>query len=303
MPCTDPERYCPPNQLAPSRVARGFYAVASSTGPTALYSAQAPCPIGSYCAAGLLAPCPPGTFGVARLQGSSAGCPLCPAGTYSASPGAVGAASCLPCPEGSYAEAPGSAFCKLCPHSTRASGSGANSSSACVACSLAGDLTALPGSGSCVSLPTSSIYSSSSVASIHIVVPPASTTRDTTPLLVAACFPIAFIAALPWLHLATVRICCKDRSLCGGTQSRGRERRIRHWQPVARWLSIARSCLIRIDAYGLQHYVYDGTYPIKLRTSFGGALTTLAIGCIGALVAALVIQYLFANVLLTSESR
>jgi hypothetical protein len=77
---------------------------------------------------------------------------------------------------------------------------------------------------------------------------------------------------------------------------------LRHWPPIACWLAIARSCLIRIDVYGLHHYVFDGTYPIKLRTSFGGALTTLAIGCIGALAAALIIQFFFANVLLTSKS-
>lgn len=251
MPCTDPSYFCPAGRVEATPVSRGCFATSVSlpgTSSAAYFSAEAPCPVGSYCISGVRYPCFPGTYGVAPLQSGPSGCAPCPAGTFAANPGSVGALACLPCPEGTFSDVSGASFCSPCPFFTYNNRIGGNSTASCISCGSAGGFIAteiteiqasLAGARSCVSLSSATVFAANKFASVHLVVEPKGAPGSPTLLLVAIILPVAFLAALPLLYLATLRII-----------SRGHRERVGH---LLVFYTTVRSCLIRYDLYSLRH--------------------------------------------------
>lgn len=150
--CSNSSEFCPANQVAPLAVTRGYFATYStgtniSTLSRAGFSSQAPCPVGYYCIDGNLLSCPPGSFGVASMQSTPAGCKMCPTGSYGTDLAAVDASVCLRCPRGSYSALPGAALCSFCPSGSAQPAIGSSFASTCVPCPTGS--TAYPGASSC----------------------------------------------------------------------------------------------------------------------------------------------------------
>ena len=315
IPCTSPAAYCPADTVLPRNATRGFYTVAiealtataSGIAATNIYGASAACPTGAYCVDGEAFLCLPGTFGVAGMQASSAGCEQCPAGTYSPASGSASSKKCNPCPGGTFADAPASSFCTFCPLGTFSAVVGANSSAVCAPCAIASlantssaastTKTALPGSTSCIPLKTArTAFTSLTVTLEDVVTPEVPNIPDI--LFVTICIPLAAAALIPaiflWLRNS---ILAGDWTKSGRLSDSRRKCMLRCALPRVR----ARQCLRSLDLYGLRHWIDDGVTPVKRQTSAGGATAIVAMGCIFCLSAVLITQYRLKNTLQTTS--
>ena len=102
------------------------------------------CPLGYWCASGVLTACAAGTFNDARGANSSAWCAACGAGSFSAAINATSPATCALCAPGTTSDA-GSAACVECPAGLWAD---ASTGGACMPCA-ANWFAARPGSAAC----------------------------------------------------------------------------------------------------------------------------------------------------------
>ena len=118
-PCSSPGSFCPRGSSAALPASPGYQSVALAVpGGDTVFTAQAPCPVGSFCSGGVRVPCLAGSFGTKAAQAAQSSCVQCAAGFYVAVPGAAAPAPapppCLPVPPG-FTAAPGAAFPVPCP--------------------------------------------------------------------------------------------------------------------------------------------------------------------------------------------
>lgn len=287
QPCSDPTHFCPASALLPLRVARGYYAVASSSASgTAVYKAQAACPVGSFCVDGVQLPCRAGTYGVARLQAAASGCTACPLGSYSSNDGAVGPASCLLCPIGSFADASGSAFCTPCPAGTANAARGGTSAAACSRCPES--LASLTGASTCADPRTASlVYTGPLATAINVVAfsPSGALSDDAlTRMFVTVLLPFFIVGIAPSAYLLVLKLA-----------------RVNPVVSRSRVVQAVRAFLHARDLFATSHDYDDGTHPLILQSSLGGAVSILAYGIIACIASALVLQYFYRNTIVTTS--
>lgn len=305
----DAAYYCPTNRVNPVNVTRGFYATSSLNGSdgSILFTSQAPCPIGSFCVNGTRQPCWRGTYGTSTLQAGPKSCPSCPAGYYSASPGSVGSQACLPCPAGSFAASRGSITCSLCPLGTASTVIGASNASVCRHCGRTRNgeaLFAAPGATACLPLNGASMTSLGTKANLQSKSAFVGYSNKSLMLwlVLLVCAPIALASLIPCFILLADEGC--ERRTGTATQRRTGpalpekpQVSTRH----TRFLHRLRANLVLLDNFALQHPTKPSQSPVKRPTDFGGATTIFAGGCLSCLAAALIIQYLYANSIVTTS--
>lgn len=83
IPCqNDPKTFCPKGTSNPISTTPGYYAVDSQIRLFGGFTSQEPCPIGTYCFAGIKYSCPPGRYGNIRLSENNSCSGLCEPGWY-----------------------------------------------------------------------------------------------------------------------------------------------------------------------------------------------------------------------------
>lgn len=307
QPCIDPAFFCPPKQLLPLVVTRGFYSTSTlySTSGEVLFTQQESCPVGSFCVNGSRSACLRGSYGVSALQSDSAGCRQCPRGMYASAAGGIGLKACRVCPAGTFADSLGSMLCTPCRSGTASSVVGASNSSTCRECRGEGTLalTSLPGAAACSRLQGASATVTHNKISIQSVLTGAiasGSINELVPLFARTCLPLIGFACIPFMFLfvgslllshggKTIRCqCCRSLLLSHVLSAEQYASFYRVYRRIERTLEFA-------DNFSLFHPTPNGGSPVKKATGFGGATTMFAAMSLFCLALILAFQYYYAN--------
>jgi DNA-binding beta-propeller fold protein YncE len=297
-PCSSPSGWCPANSAAAFPVTPGFAAVGSPS-PFApsqtIYAAQAPCPRGFFCPAGVALPCRAGSYGVAAQQPSADSCLLCKPGSYLADAGRVGASGaaspCAACPAGTLARAAGAAACTLCAPGTHwpRAGGGGQPGDACVACA-AGTFSDFGAAACSAAAAADGVISTSAVAGVdgaavfsfqrlRAVDPGGLPNNRLQRLILITSGPVCAALLLPYCVFVLAFWRC----------------------PRARCTALCGRLLRCSDQFSLKSPEKSGQPPVVQRSAVGGALSLFGVGVVAAFAISTLLQFLFANVLLQSS--
>ena len=271
--CTDAAHFCPGNTLSALPVSAGFYSLPESTAGASTAaatsggggasawprSAQAPCPVGSFCSNGTRSGCLPGTYGTSPRRSTSGDCIPCPPGTYSALSSQTSPGACVPCPLGTFSATPGAAQCSPCNTPAFVPLRGSVNNASCL------PLRANPNSSSTGAI-ANGIVSLANISSYEVdtlVTPDDSATTLLIQALVA--IAVLLVVAVPLCVTALVHSLPRWR--------------VAH-RAVLKAYHAIKLVVFSADIFSLAHWLDDGEPPVKRRTFFGGAMTSLAFGCI-----------------------
>ena len=194
-------------------------------------------------------------------------------------------ASCLFCPVGSYADASGSAFCTPCPAGTANAASGGASAAVCARCPE--PLASLAGASACADPRAASVVYAGTVATAINVVdfsPPETLSDDAlVRMFVAVMLPFFVVGIAPSIYLLVLKLA-----------------RVNPVTSRNRFVRAVRGFLHARDLFSTAHDYDDGTHPLNLQSSLGGAMTILSYGVIAGIAAALVLQYYYLNTIVTT---